>query len=95
MRHDLLAARAKRQLEDIVEIPGPRGNIYDRNEQLMATSVPVEVLAVEPRKVNPNVLCAIETAAGAERGRLTRRAATAGSSSGATAMPGPAPPSSA
>jgi len=74
VRHDLLSARAKSQLEDIVEIPGPRGNIYDRNEQLIATSVPVEVLAVEPRKVNPNVLGAIETAAGAERGRLTRRA---------------------
>jgi len=27
----------------VVEIPGPRGNIYDRNEHLMATSVPVEV----------------------------------------------------
>jgi cell division protein FtsI (penicillin-binding protein 3) len=74
VRHDLLAARARGQLEDVVEIPGPRGNIYDRNEQLMATSVPVEVLAVEPRKVNPNVLGAIETAAGADRGRLTRRA---------------------
>jgi cell division protein FtsI (penicillin-binding protein 3) len=74
VRHEVLAARARGQLEDIVEIPGPRGNIYDRNEQLMATSVPVEVLAVEPRKVNPNVLSAIETAAGAERGRLTRRA---------------------
>ena len=74
VRHEVLAARAKGQLEDVVEIPGPRGNIYDRNEQLLATSVPVEVLAVEPRKVNPNVLGAIETAAGADRGRLTQRA---------------------
>jgi len=74
VRHELLAARAKGQLEDVVEIPGPRGNIFDRNEQLLATSVPVEVLAIEPRKVNPNVLGAIETAAGADRGRLTRRA---------------------
>ncbi len=74
VRHDLLYARAKRQLQDVVEIPGPRGNIYDRDEQLLATSVAVEVLAVEPRKVNPNILGAIETAAGAERGRLTERA---------------------
>jgi cell division protein FtsI (penicillin-binding protein 3) len=74
VRHDLLLARARGQLQDVVEIPGPRGNIYDRDEQLLATSVPVEVLAVEPRKLNPNILGAIEAAAGAERGRLTERA---------------------
>ncbi len=74
VRHELLFARAKGQLQDVVEIPGPRGNIYDRNEHLMATSVPVEVLAVEPRKIARGVLAAVEVAAGAERGRLTERA---------------------
>lgn len=74
VRHEFLAARAQNQRRDVEEIPGPRANIYDRREQLLATSVPVEVLAIEPRKIAPVVLSALESAAGTEHGRLTRQA---------------------
>ncbi len=74
VRHEFLAARAQNQRNDVEEIPGPRANIYDRREQLLATSVPVEVLAIEPRKIAPVMLGALESATGTEPGRLTKRA---------------------
>lgn len=71
--HQLLATLAKNQSEDALEIPGPRGDIVDRQGRLLATSVPVQVLAVEPKELNRSELAAIEKAAGVP-GRLTSRA---------------------
>ncbi|MBP7146020.1 MAG: penicillin-binding protein 2 [Acidobacteria bacterium] len=63
VHHAELAAQAGAQALDTDEIPGPRGDIVDRHGLLLATSVPVHVLAVEPRKVTVQALLELERAA--------------------------------
>lgn len=72
--HEALAARARAQTESVLEIPGPRGDIVDRSGRLLACSVPVHVLAAEPRRIGMAGLAALERAAGVAPGRLTQRA---------------------
>lgn len=72
-QHTALAAIAKSQSEDKIEIPGPRGDIVDRYRNVLATSLPVKVLAVEPRKLTQAGLRALEQATNTP-GRLTQRA---------------------
>lgn len=74
LAHDDLEAIARSQSEDVVEIPGPRGEIVDRNGRPLATSIPVHVLAIEPRKISPAGLRALEVAADVP-GRLAHRGA--------------------
>ena len=73
VEHHALDGMARAQAEDMVEIPGPRGDIVDRHGRLLATSVPIQVLAIEPRKVSQSGLAQLEAAAGVP-GRLTKRA---------------------
>ncbi len=73
--HDMLRHLARAQNEDVVRIPGPRGDIVDRHGRVLATSVPVQVLAIEPRKFTSAGLAAIERAAQVP-GRLAGRAMT-------------------
>ncbi len=72
-QHAVLASIAKSQSEDKIEIPGPRGDIVDRYRNVLATSIPVKVLAVEPRKLTMAGLRALEQATNTP-GRLTQRA---------------------
>ena len=58
-QHDHFAKVARTQQEHDVKVPAPRGTIFDRNGQPMAVSVPVESIAVDPRRIN-NVEVATE-----------------------------------
>jgi cell division protein FtsI (penicillin-binding protein 3) len=73
LRHEPLAAQAKRNAETFRELPGPRGRIVDRHGRLLAISVPTGVLSAEPNAIPRDGLLALERAAGTP-GRLTRRA---------------------
>ncbi len=58
-----LQEAADRQSAGILKIPGPRGEIVDRRGRLLAVSVPVSILAVEPYKIKSrNALRALERA---------------------------------
>lgn len=72
INHADLEKVARRQAEDIVEIPGPRGDIVDRNGRLLATSIPIRVLAVEPHELDAAAMAALERATGTP-GRITGR----------------------
>lgn len=67
-----LAAIARRQVEDRIEIPGPRGDIFDRHGRPLALSVPVKVLCAEPKEMNPAQLRLLDEAAGTP-GRLANK----------------------
>lgn len=69
LAHEQLAAASRRQAEQSVEIPGPRGPIVDRRGELLALSLPVSVVAVEPFRLDHGALVALEQAAG-RPGRL-------------------------
>ena len=50
-QHEKYAALARSQQEHIVEMPAPRGSIFDRNNQPLALSVPVDSVSVNPMQV--------------------------------------------
>ena len=54
---------ARQQQERVVEIPAPRGSIFDRNGQPLAMSVPVDSVSVNPRRV-PDLEVAAEILSG-------------------------------
>ena len=50
-RHKHYAEMAREQQLTIVDVPGPRGSIYDRNNQPLAMSVPVDSVYVNPKRL--------------------------------------------
>ncbi|MEO7653936.1 MAG: penicillin-binding protein [Bryobacteraceae bacterium] len=57
-RHDDYAIQARDQHFKMVEIPAPRGSIFDRNGQALAISVPIHSIFVNPKRLR-----SLETAA--------------------------------
>lgn len=51
IRHDRYLSAARQQQEQIIEIPAPRGSIFDRTGQPMAMSVSMDSISVNPRHV--------------------------------------------
>ncbi|RMG46858.1 MAG: penicillin-binding protein 2 [Acidobacteria bacterium] len=73
LAHERLAAFARAQASERVLVPGPRGEIVDRDGRILAISVPTRVLVVEPKRIERRALAAIERAARVRPGRLTSR----------------------
>ena len=51
MQHDKYVERARKQQEEEVPIPAPRGSILDRNGQPLAISVPAASVSVNPQQM--------------------------------------------
>lgn len=49
VRHASYLRQARRQQERVVEIPAPRGSVFDRNGQPIAMSVPMASISVNPQ----------------------------------------------
>src|SRR5579859_6044016 len=58
-RHPEFAALARQQQEHVVELPAPRGTIFDRSGQPLAMSVPMDSVFVNPLRV-PDLRVAAE-----------------------------------
>lgn len=54
VKHEFYAGLAEVQQTRLVEIPAHRGNIYDRNGHVLAISIPVETVVVNPSQL-PNI----------------------------------------
>ena len=63
VNHKIYLRLARQQQERVVEIPAPRGSIYDRNGQPLAMSVPLDSVSVNPRRV-PDLEIAAEILSG-------------------------------
>ncbi len=73
IEHGPLSRMAKAQAESVEEIPGPRGDIVDRQGRLLAISTPVRVLAVVPRMISREGLRAVARASRCECDLLPHR----------------------
>src|SRR6266478_675433 len=62
LKHKHYAEMARDQQLKTVEVPGPRGSIYDRNRQPLAMSVPVDSVYVNPKRL-PNLQVAADVIA--------------------------------
>ena len=51
LKHKHYARLAREQQLKMVEVPGPRGSIYDRNSQPLAMSVPTDSVYVNPKRL--------------------------------------------
>jgi cell division protein FtsI (penicillin-binding protein 3) len=51
LKHEKYARLALEQQMKMVEVPGPRGSIYDRNGQPLAMSVPADSVYVNPKRL--------------------------------------------
>ena len=59
VNHARYEAIARSQQEEKVDIPAPRGSIFDRNGQPLAISVPVDSVSVNPQQIE-NIRLAAE-----------------------------------
>ena len=55
VHHQKYAAKARSRQEIKVELPGPRGTIFDRSGRVLAMSVPTETVYINPTKVDAAV----------------------------------------
>ena len=51
-QHAKYSAIARSQQEHKFDIPAPRGSIFDRNDQPLAISVPVDSVSVNPQQIS-------------------------------------------
>jgi cell division protein FtsI (penicillin-binding protein 3) len=59
VHHREYAAMARARQEMVVDIPAPRGSIYDRTGSPLAMSVPVDTVHINPLKVDPVIAAGI------------------------------------
>jgi cell division protein FtsI (penicillin-binding protein 3) len=51
LKHEHYAKLARAQQLKMIEVPGPRGSIYDRNGEPLAMSVPIDSVFVNPKRL--------------------------------------------